>query len=177
MDFLGILGGMMFSGFGFLYFCFYCYTSYVIVWSWLTLLLGTYLVIWVWNRLSKRLAAETLIPCDRFPEFSFSLCLFITFASFVPVFAAWAVLNDHASRADLRTLLLEATACDVLVSIGVFVFAQGGVPERFLSPNICDMVGHSHQIWHFITGTVMFLLTKNSVAYYLARAGGSCLGR
>jgi predicted membrane channel-forming protein YqfA (hemolysin III family) len=174
VDFLGIIAGMLFSGFGFLYFCYYCHHDFVKLWSLFIVILCTFLVGWVWMRLNKRLSAKVLLPCDRFPEFSFTLCFFITFASFIPLFGAWLLLAEVRTNPQLGYLLAEATGSDLLVSVGVFVFAQGGVPERFFRPNILDMLGHSHQIWHVITAAVMFLLTKNSVGYYLARSNYRC---
>ena len=174
MDFLGIIAGMLICGYGFLYFSFYCRRSFVLYWGAVLLALSLFMIYYCWTKYTHRLDHPVLHPKDRFPEFSFSLSFFISFASFIPIALAWYIQHEHYAVEDLYWLLVEATVCPLLLSIGVIVFAQGGFPERFLTPNMCDFLGHSHQIWHLITAFVMFSLCSNTLRYYAARAEHGC---
>lgn len=165
---------MLICGIGFIYYAFYCSPSIVIYWCSLLVVLFFFVIYWCWQRYSPRLDAPQLTPRDRFPEFSFSLSSYVTIASFLPVGVAWLSQPEHFSNETLYYVLIEATICPLLVSIGVVVFAQGGFPERLLRLSVFDMVGHSHQIWHAITALVMFMLMSNTLKYFHARAEHQC---
>ncbi len=174
LDYCGIISGMMINGIGFIYFSFYCSKHLVVLWTCVLAVLYVYMILWCWSKFTHRLDAHELIPRDRFPEFSFSLSSFVAFASFIPIAASWIIQPEYYNNTTLFWILVEATVCPVLLSIGVVVFAQGAVPERFFRPNFFDMLGHSHQLWHLVTAVVMFSLMRNTMNYFHARVEHGC---
>lgn len=174
MDFIGIIMGMYICGIGYIYFTFYCFFDYMV--AYLILLTGILFlsVRWCWSRFTVRLNAPLLQPNDRFPEFSSSLSTFLIFASFLPLLVTWFYRKEYHENHGLFWILVDSTICPILLSVGVLVFAQGAVPERFFSPNIFDFIGHSHQLWHVTTAVVMFLLTSTLIQHFHCRVEYGC---
>ena len=174
MDFCGILTGMGVAGSGFIYFSFYCAPRIILFW--VSMLVALYFVVihWCWTRFTVRLDAKELSPRDRFPEFSFSLSSYVVLASFIPIVLSWIICPEYFKNLTLFWILVDASICPVLLSVGVTVFAQGGVPERFFAGNVFDMLGHSHQLWHLVTATVMFFLMLNIIDFFHARVEHGC---
>lgn len=182
IDFWAILTGMLLNGLGYVYFAFYC--NKVIAYAFTFILLLFYGLSWHWcaSRYFVRLAKKTLIPRDRFPEFSFSLSTYVAFASFIPVTVTWFLQEEYTSNDEYYLLALLATFIPIFLSFGVVFFAQGGVPERFcrvlsIQENIFDFLGHSHQLWHLVTAYTMFSLESLLLQHYLLRSFNinSCL--
>jgi hypothetical protein len=175
MDYLGIIGGMYVNGFGFLYFSFYCNRTFVAAWMAMLTILIAMCIMWCWKRFDDRLAADTLVPSDRFPEFSTSITTFVVFASYIPVALGWLTSTLHAEDQDYHWILVESTIVQVLLAIGIVVFAKGAIPERFFNGNMFDIVGHSHQLWHLVSAVVMFFLADAVIDHYILRVRDECL--
>lgn len=179
-DFWAILTSMLVGGIGYLYFSFYC-NPYIVRYGILGyIILYIYFWHWCWTRYSKRLDRDILQPKDRFPEFSFSLSSFITFVSFIPVGIVWLLKEEYINDIDFYNIQFQCTFSPILLSLGVVLFAQGGVPERFtgvlgLDKHIFDMIGHSHQCWHLCTGIVMFGLLDALIQHFELRTKRGCL--
>lgn len=111
-------------------------------------------------------------------EFSFSLSTYVTFASFIPV-ACTFLLKEYVADPRYITVYKCSILTPVLLSIGIVVFAQGNVPERFckllkIPENFFDMLGHSHQLWHITSATVLIIFTTVIVDHYKLRISHQC---
>jgi predicted membrane channel-forming protein YqfA (hemolysin III family) len=178
-DFLGMLTGMFIGGIGHMYFAFYCQKEIAMYYAILLAVLYVVAFSWCWSKYSVRLRRDKLVPKDRFPEFSFSLTAYVCFASYIPV-AVTYYCDEYTSEGPLNDLFFYAVLSPVLLSLGIVVFAQGGLPERFFGPklgfpeNFFDMVGHSHQLWHVTSATVLFNWVYVTVRHFEIRIQQSC---
>jgi predicted membrane channel-forming protein YqfA (hemolysin III family) len=160
IDFLGILIAMLLHGSALVYYGFinksYIYIPYIIFLS----LFFVVSVVWCLKLYIPHTSAEIFVPCDRFPEFSFILSTYVTFASFLPLLLIF-IYQDPFVKPDYYQLFLQLVSLPLIVSTGIVAFSQGGIPERFnkqlfLPENTFDIVGHSHQIWHLVSAAFMF---------------------
>ena len=159
IDFLGILIAMLLHGSALVYYGFikksYIYIPYI------TFLCIFFIVCIVWclKLYMPHTSAEVFVPCDRFPEFSFILSTYVSFASFLPLLMMY--VYQDTSKEDYYPLFLQLVSLPLIVSTGIVAFSQGGIPERFnkqlrLPEHMFDIVGHSHQIWHLVSAAFMF---------------------
>jgi predicted membrane channel-forming protein YqfA (hemolysin III family) len=177
VDFSGILGGMYFGGIGFVYFAFYNNPYFAAVYLIFLTAFAFIAYFWCWGKFNFRVVqSKSLIPKDRFPEFSKSLSTFVTFSSFIPLGIALIFKSkEYYENVDyFYDITVASIVAPVLLSIGVVAFAQGGIPERFCAPlglpeNTFDYIGHSHQWWHVVTSAVMFVWINVIVSHYNVR--------
>lgn len=165
---------MFICGLGYIYFAFYCSKTFVAAMSILLIVLFCVTVAWCWHKYSPRMDARELTPRDRFPEFSFSLSSYVTVASFIPIALTWIYQEEYYLHDKLYEILVHSTISPLLLSVGVIAFAQGGIPERFFKPNVLDLAGHSHQLWHLVTAVVMFKLVASLMDHFHTRADYGC---
>lgn len=102
-----------------------------------------------------------LIPSDRFPEFSKVLSIFGLITTVFPVVIAIIACIEYREISTFRTILYYSVSGPILMAIGIICFAQGNFPERYtsywrLSEDYFDYIGHSHQLWHFLSAGLQF---------------------
>ena len=156
-DFFGILSSMGWQSIGFVYFNYYekpliqfFLIFYIIICYFLAF-------IWCYMKYSKRIIRKKLIPKDRFPEFSASLKIFGVICVTIPQILVW--ITEYARFFDCAAhfqLLTRYSLYPIFSIVGILLFAQGSFPERFhkligVDEFFFDMLGHSHQIWHFFS--------------------------
>jgi predicted membrane channel-forming protein YqfA (hemolysin III family) len=91
----------------------------------------------------------------------------------------WLLKEEYINDIDFYKVQFQFTFSPILLSLGVVLFAQGGVPERFtgvlgLNKHFFDMIGHSHQCWHLCTAMVMFGLLDALVRHCELRSQKGC---
>ncbi len=179
LDFIGILTGELCGGISFIYLAFYCnpYLSGTLIY---VILVGYVLTLqWCWKRYIKRVSKAELVPHDRIPEFSRYLSGYGFFASVLPLVLSSAVHTEYWSDPQLFVIFVCSCVGPVLMALGIVVFAQGHVPERFsaqlgVSPDFFDFAGHSHQMWHFVSAGLMFGWIAVLQRHYQARMDYGC---
>jgi hypothetical protein len=179
LDFIGILTGELCGGISFIYLAFYCnkYLAGTMVYL---ILVGYILTLqWCWKRYSRRVKRNVLLPHDRIPEFSRYLSGYGFFASVVPLVVSSVVHTEYMTDPQLFVVFVCSCVGPVLMALGIVVFAQGHVPERFikqlkLKPHFFDFVGHSHQMWHFVSAGLMFGWIAVLARHYEARIAYGC---
>jgi adiponectin receptor len=180
-DFSGILLGMVIGGVTFMYFVFYCQPYHIVV-ATVVLTIGfVYSYISCWNSYHQRMRKRVLVPNDRFPEFASFLSSYAVFASIGPVFVALWFRREYIYEPSYRWIIIQTFLSPVISTIGILIFAKGGVPEIFCKPlglrdDFFDMVGHSHQLWHLFAAAAMFNWIHILVDHYALRTRtGECL--
>lgn len=180
-DFFGILLGMMIGGITFMYFVFYC-QPYLIATATTILVIGfIYCFVTCWKQYHQRMRRKILVPNDRFPEFGTYLSLFAFFASIGPVLIAFCLRKEYVSEPSYRWIIIQTFLSPVITTMGVLIFAKGGVPEIFckrlgLRDDFFDMIGHSHQVWHVFAAAAMFNWVHILVDHYHLRTRpGECM--
>lgn len=180
LDFVGILSGMLFDSLTFMYITLYCYPNicgYIATIS----IVGYFLALticWKWYRF--RMSESRLQPKDRFPEFSKILSAFGVLETLLTIgtslYTNQEYRNDHRFR---HILMLTATG-PLIMGLGIVLFAQGNIPERFtpqlnLPKHTFDYIGHSHQWWHLVSAGLMFAWVECTYAHYKLRLShGQC---
>jgi adiponectin receptor len=175
LDFFGILSGITWGALSFLYLAFYSNT----------LLMSTFMIIvisghlfalyYCWNRFKKRTSIDPLQPRDRMPEFSFVLSTFSALcytSTVIPTLYFHG--KDYFNHADLFEVATKSCMYPAGMALGIVVFAQGHIPERFtgllgLPDHFFDYFGHSHQLWHVVSFTLLYLWIEIIYKHYHAR--------
>lgn len=202
LDFMGMLSGITFVSSNFLYLTFYCMhhpdhqpgassaspdarptllSTYSLYHQLLTILIGGYLlaIYFCWKRYSPRLSREHLFPKDRFPEFSSTLTFYSIFVYTISIGYSVFLHPEYLSDPVLRSILIESCLYPVAMGLGIVVFAQGAIPERFndfwgLPSHFFDLVGHSHQWWHVVSFTVLFFWIDVVFHHYEVKQQMTC---
>lgn len=181
MDFIGILTGEFCGGVSFIYLAFYC-NKYLMCAMIYAILVGYILTMqWCWKRYNRRVSEDVLFPHDRIPEFSRFLSLYGFFASVLPVVVNAVMHAEYFADPKLFVIFVCSCVGPVLMAMGIVVFAQGHVPERFhkdwnLPSDFFDTLGHSHQMWHFVSAGLMFGWIAVLAEHYEARIAYGCPG-
>lgn len=177
LDFTGILLSMFTGAITFMYFSFYWKKYLMIICCTLVSIgcMATYHL--CWNRYINRVRQDVLIPCDRFPEFSFYLSTCAAALLFAEVAVVILVEQEYIYHPSYRWIMIQTVMSPVISTIGIVIFARGGFPERFcknfgLHEGFFDMLGHSHQIWHLLSALTMFNWVHILVDHYELRVGG-----
>mmetsp|Transcript_12073 Transcript_12073/g.26889 ORF Transcript_12073/g.26889 Transcript_12073/m.26889 type:complete len:332 (+) Transcript_12073:73-1068(+) len=179
LDFLGILTGMMSVGVGFVYLSFYCHPTAMHALLYGMLVCYILAIQITWRRFKRRTSKRDLVPADRFPEFSQVLSSFGWIATLIPVASVVAFLPEYQTD-PFSLLLLQKVCAPVVMGLGIVCFAQGNFPERFaarwgLPESFFDIVGHSHQWWHLVSGALQFWWVYLLRAHFEARMAHACL--
>jgi hypothetical protein len=208
LDFIGMLSGITFVSFNFLYVTFYCshhpshdpttlqhiaaaggsltddvdpIVSPSIFTTIVVLLVGGYLTAayMCWQKYTQRVSQIALIPKDRFPEFSKILSLYSGYTFIVTIFSSTYFHTPYLNHPVLSSILIQSCLYPVAMAMGIVVFAQGSIPERFTShlglpKHFFDLFGHSHQLWHIVSFTVLYFWIDVIFDHYNTRHGMTC---
>ncbi len=147
----------------------------------LTLSLGGYLIAMYlcWKRYQERLSKEQLFPKDRFPEFSSTLSFYSVFTYILSIGCSVYFHPQYLTHPILSEILLQSCLYPLAMAMGIVVFAQGSIPERFhnlfgVSQHFFDLLGHSHQLWHIVSFLVLFYWIDVIIFHYNIRANMTC---
>lgn len=175
LDFFGILSGITWGALSFLYLAFYSTTTLMVTFMVVVVSGHLYALYHCWVRFSRRANVEPLQPRDRMPEFSFVLSSFSALcyiSTVIPTLYFHA--NDYLSHPDLFEVATKSCMYPAGMALGIVIFAQGHIPERFtgifgLSDHFFDYFGHSHQWWHIVSFTLLYLWIEVIYKHYKAR--------
>mmetsp|Transcript_20126 Transcript_20126/g.33672 ORF Transcript_20126/g.33672 Transcript_20126/m.33672 type:complete len:355 (+) Transcript_20126:88-1152(+) len=180
MDFIGILSGMFSTGIGWLYLSLYCFP--LLMHTFLYGLLVCFIIAMqvCWRRYSFRTGKPDLIPVDRFPEFSAILSTFGYVATVIPVLFVIVYLPEYTQDPEFLNILLSSVSGPVIMGCSIVLFAQGNFPERYavswgLPENYFDFLGHSHQLWHFVSAILQFCWIYILRRHFEIRLEHSCV--
>lgn len=180
VDFIGILSGITWVALSFVYLAFYCNPKVHHV---LTVVLSLGYVTsmyYCWARYHPRMSQASLLPKDRFPEFSSTLSSFsvISFLTTVPT-TFYFHGDEYFVDPRLWNIVASSSMYSLCMALGIVVFAQGHVPERFidtwgLPKNYFDFIGHSHQWWHCASFALLYMWGDLMYSHYDTRMELGC---
>jgi hypothetical protein len=154
------------------------YTTYHTI---ITILIGGYFIAmyFCWGKYHLRLRKEELLPKDRFPEFSQTLSLYSIFAYLISILSTVYFHPEYLADSILSNILIQSGLYPLAMAMGIVVFAQGSIPERFhglfgVSKHFFDFVGHSHQLWHIVSLVVLYFWMDVIFAHYEVRYHMTC---
>lgn len=179
LDFIGILTGELSGGISFIYLAFYC--NRAIAYSLMYVIIVGYILAlqWCWKRYNRRVSQPVLSPVDRIPEFSKYLSAFGFLASVLPLALTVTVHTEYWTDPQLFVIFACSCIGPFLMAMGIVLFAQGHIPERFckqwgLPDDYFDFVGHSHQMWHAVSASLMYAWITVLAMHYKARINYGC---
>jgi hypothetical protein len=132
-----------------------------------------------WQMYSARMSKEVLEPYDRFPEFSKVLTTFSVYSYTIALAGSIYLEPIYLQDPTLWNVFVQSCLFPACMGGGIVVFAQGGIPERFvqswgLPEHFFDYLGHSHQIWHMISFLLLYHWIDVILGHYHVRKDMLC---
>ena len=173
MDFIGLQTGILSGGIGIGHFSFKCHPAlYATYFSSMAVMYPFFMRL-AWKNYRVHISTLPLNPITGFPEFIFPLAVF-NFFSWICVLAVDKImLPEYSSEPDFVRAWNLAAMCPVLLIVGSVIQAYN-IPERFAPQGMCDIWGHSHQLWHLCGMVLMWVWVKAITAHYEARKVFGC---
>lgn len=180
LDFMGILNGMLFGCISYIYVTFYCFDLFRTVFIISIIIMYLYTIMKCWEMYYNRMNRDKLIPNDRFPEFSLNLLRYAGITSFIPLLLTISLLKEYREEKDFITVFITSCIGPLMMALGIKIFGQGGFPEQFMFKYFkiplkrFEYIGHSHQFWHLISASLMFVWIYSLKFHYNARVKFGC---
>ena len=173
LDFIGLLTGILGGGIGLGHFSFKCCPALHAVYFSAMAVMYPLSLGGAWRGYRLHLTKQPLNPNNGFPEFLLPLTVFNLFSWISVLVVDKAFLPEYSSDPKLMHAWNLAALCPMLLMAGS-VFQACNIPERFVPQGMCDIWGHSHQLWHVCGMVLMWVWVHAITVHYEARKEYRC---